>query len=302
MEKANSLFVLEEYKKALKFYKKILADGDYSEEDRGIAKFCYGKCLFFLSDYEGAREMFCSPQPVPPHPNLTSKTEVYLTKIEHIKAAKSAKQVKKSPVVDDTKEEEVESSEPVASLSLPPTISNDMISEKKFRDKWWQSASTANFTIYAKGLKHEQVQVYFERTRLTVDVLVEAEGETYRRVCDLPRPILPKSSKWELTDYKVNVKLAKATPATWESFEPTKVKKVKKSSMESRNKKYEKLLHEQKDSDDEDGDDKMDDVGSGIQGLMKKLYNEGDDNMKRMIAETWTKSRTDPDYKSSFDK
>ena len=26
-------------------------------------------------------------------------------------------------------------------------------------------------------------------------------------------------------------------------------------------------------------------------GLMKKMYEEGDENMKRTIAETWTKSR-----------
>lgn len=60
------------------------------------------------------------------------------------------------------------------------------------------------------------------------------------------------------------------------------------------------LLEQKEDSDDEENADSGD-IGSSIQGLMKKLYNEGDDNMKRMIAETWT-NRSNPDYKSSFSK
>ena len=43
-------------------------------------------------------------------------------------------------------------------------------SEKKLRSKWYQDPSYAHFTIYYKNLQEEQVKVYFEREKLTVDV------------------------------------------------------------------------------------------------------------------------------------
>ena len=37
--------------------------------------------------------------------------------------------------------------------------------------------------------------------------------------------------------------------------------------------------------------DKVKDPQAGLMDLMKKMYEEGDDNMKRTIAETWSKSQ-----------
>jgi len=298
MNKANSLFVLEEYERASLFYKKVFEDDDYSAEERETARFCFGKSKFFLEEYESACEIFSDSF----SETLASKSQIYLKKIELIKENKEkAEQSKKDPAIstkqEKQEEEEVQPIEPLE-LKVPPTISPDMLSEKKYRDKWLEYAATANFTIYAKGLKKDQVEVYFEETRLTVDILVD--GKTYRRECDLPHPIHPGKSKWELTAYKINVQLAKVVPAKWGTFEATAVAKPSSNPIEKRNKKFEKLLEQKEDSDEEENADSGD-IGSSIQGLMKKLYNEGDDNMKRMIAETWT-NRSNPDYKSSFSK
>jgi len=296
MHKANSLFVVEEYERASSFYKKVFQDDDYSEEERGTAKFCMGKCKFFLEEYESACEIFSSSF----SETLTSKAGMYLKKIELIKEeTKKAEQAQKDPMISikQEKQEEEEEVQPIepSERKLPPPIDSDMLSQKKYRDKWLEYAATANFTIYAKGLKKDQVEVYFEKTRLTVDILVD--GKTYRRVCDLPHPIDPRKSKWELTAYKINVQLAKVVPVKWGIFEVTAVAKTPSNPIENRNKKFEKLLEQKEDSDEEENGDSGD-IGSSIQGMMKKLYNEGDDNMKRMIAETWT-NRSNPDYKSS---
>ncbi len=42
------------------------------------------------------------------------------------------------------------------------------------------------------------------------------------------------------------------------------------------------------------------DPSAGLMDMMKQMYENGDDNMKRMIAETWTKSQSQKDHK--FDK
>lgn len=38
-------------------------------------------------------------------------------------------------------------------------------------------------------------------------------------------------------------------------------------------------------------DDKSADPSDGLMGMMKKLYQDGDDEMKRTIAKAWTQSR-----------
>lgn len=295
MEKANSLFLLEDYERAALFFKKVFADDDYSQEDRGIAKFGYGKCLFFL-DPEAALETFSSSKPIPFPFFLNVKVKGYVSKIVQLKAAKAVKTVKKPVAV--LQKEKVEEKEPESLAIDPPILEADMISDKKFRDKWWEEATRANLTVYAKNLEPDQISVYFARTRLTVDIRVEG-GKTYRRICDLTKPIDPTKSQWTMTAYKLNIALAKEAPGTWSQFEVKK--EEKKTAIASRNKKFEKIIQDDNDSDEEEVEDKGGDVNSSIQGLMKKLYNEGDDDMKRMIAETWT-NRSNPDYKSKDSK
>lgn len=47
------------------------------------------------------------------------------------------------------------------------------------------------------------------------------------------------------------------------------------------------------------------DPGAGIMNMMKKMYDEGDDNMKRTIAEAWSKANDKkgekPDFSDRYD-
>ena len=42
------------------------------------------------------------------------------------------------------------------------------------------------------------------------------------------------------------------------------------------------------------------DPGAGIMDMMKKMYDEGDDNMKRTLAEAWTKANDKKGDKTDF--
>jgi calcyclin binding protein len=55
-----------------------------------------------------------------------------------------------------------------------------------------------------------------------------------------------------------------------------------------------KDLHYNKAQDTIAKPDKNEDPQQGLANMMKKMYEEGDDNMKRTIAEAWTKARENP--------
>lgn len=50
---------------------------------------------------------------------------------------------------------------------------------------------------------------------------------------------------------------------------------------------------------------KSEDPNAGIMNMMKKMYDDGDDNMKRTIAEAWTKANDKkgegPNFKDRYD-
>ena len=53
-----------------------------------------------------------------------------------------------------------------------------------------------------------------------------------------------------------------------------------------------------------EGDPKSEDPQAGIMNMMKKMYDEGDDNMKRTIAEAWTKAndkKGETNFKDRYD-
>jgi calcyclin binding protein len=54
-------------------------------------------------------------------------------------------------------------------------------------------------------------------------------------------------------------------------------------------------------------EEKAEDPSAGIMNMMKKMYEDGDENMKRTIAEAWTKANDkkaqgeQPDFKDRYD-
>jgi len=80
---------------------------------------------------------------------------------------------------------------------------------------------------------------------------------------------VPEKSKAVVKSNNVVLKLHKAESKTWKSLIKT----------------------DDKFKADDIGADKAKDPSASMMDMMKKMYEEGDDNMKRTIAEAWTKSR-----------
>jgi calcyclin binding protein len=116
-----------------------------------------------------------------------------------------------------------------------------------------------------KSLSPDQVQLYFTEDSVSVTV-VDLEGANYRLAfTKLSKPIqncsvVRKSNGFSLT-------LTKKDSGHWDSVEykPNAIKGAKKTEKE--------------------------DPTAGLMNMMKDLYETGDDDIKRTIAEAWTKSR-----------
>jgi calcyclin binding protein len=80
--------------------------------------------------------------------------------------------------------------------------------------------------------------------------------------------ILPNDSKYVLKNNSIYITLVKKENKTWAQL-PYKDDKFAK---------------------EEKPEEKVEDPQAGIMNMMKKMYEDGDENMKRTIAEAWTKA------------
>lgn len=84
----------------------------------------------------------------------------------------------------------------------------------------------------------------------------------------------PSKSRFTITSKRLTLHLKKAVPKDWSSLKDVVTN-------------FKKANDEDKEEFGSDGSDPQD----GLMKLMKKMYDEGDDEMKRTIAKTWYESQ-----------
>jgi len=296
MNKAHRFFVLEKFNKAKRFYDKVLDDEDLEDEHEECL-FGRGKTHFQLEELELAKADFMS---------LTEKdgcsfqslAQSHLEKIDAVQNPPEPELI----ILEDAKPAAVEAPEEAPEveelIELPPEIPPEqLVTTIPFRDKWLdKNASKALFTIYAKNQAAGNINVYFASDKITVDVVVDEE-KTYRRECLLDAEIDPAQSTWTLTRYKVVVELTKKNPVAWYQFEKTtehtKKQAAKNDPWSNRSKKFDDLIEtlEKEETKEDDTTDDSNPMG-GLMNMMKKLYDEGDDDMKKMIGKSMLDARS----------
>ncbi|EDR26986.1 calcyclin-binding protein, putative [Entamoeba dispar SAW760] len=99
----------------------------------------------------------------------------------------------------------------------------------------------------------------------TVDVFVEQfKGVNYHFERKTFAAIIPEQSKYTLSSNRINLILQKEKNESWSSFE--KAKDVKVPKMNNK------------------------DPQAGLMDMMKQMYEDGDDDMKRTIAKAWSEA------------
>ncbi|KAH3757316.1 Calcyclin-binding protein [Pelomyxa schiedti] len=135
---------------------------------------------------------------------------------------------------------------------------------------WDQSSGVVTIYIPLPGIgahPRDKIGVQFETSSMCVTIM-EFRGENLRlSIRKLNKPINPTSSTFSVTSSRLVVKMRMQEQAFWSSLEWKEERKPKVPKMEDK------------------------DPSKGLMEMMKNLYDDGDDEMKRMIAKTWTESQ-----------
>ncbi|KAG6382992.1 hypothetical protein SASPL_157272 [Salvia splendens] len=133
---------------------------------------------------------------------------------------------------------------------------------------WDQDNDQVKIYIPLEGVDREKVEADFKP--MSVDIkLHDVQGKNYR--CAVPKlckEIAPEKCKFIVKPKRVVVVLAKAAKGNWLDLH-FKEDKLKPPSL-----------------------DKERDPMAGIMDLMKNMYEDGDEDMKRTIAKAWSDARS----------
>ncbi|XP_056010501.1 calcyclin-binding protein-like [Ostrea edulis] len=175
-------------------------------------------------------------------------------------------------------------SEPVKSGEEPPKKTRPQIQTKTIHTYAWdQSDKFMKIYVTVNGvhsLPKDRITCEFGKRSFRLQV---EEEENKRRselyISTLLDDIVPEDSWYKVKTDTVLLMLKKSTVGkTWPYV--TSGEKAAKKAMEEKEKKP-------KVDDDKDPNDSMMD-------MLKKMYDEGDDDMRRTIAQAWTQSRDKP--------
>jgi len=140
---------------------------------------------------------------------------------------------------------------------------------------WDQSEKFMKIYVSLDGLKKtmtDSVTSEFTSSSFKLTVLGLGDKDQCCHVRDLEADIVPGESKHVLKSDMVVLMLRKVESKTW----PHVVRKADKQKLKEKN---EKAVSNDKDP------------SAGLMDMLKNMYDEGDDEMKRTIAKAWTESR-----------
>ncbi|KAK9825474.1 hypothetical protein WJX81_007655 [Elliptochloris bilobata] len=171
----------------------------------------------------------------------------------------------------------------------------------KYRHQYFQTATVMEVAVLAKNLTPERTRVDIQPRHLRIAIL-SPEGEPeYELDLDLAGEVVPAESRHELLKTKVEVRLRKATPATWPALEaasgaspvatnfsdPALAHPPAYPSSSARPKKnWDKLEHAIK---VEEKDEKLEGEAA-LQKLFRDIYSGADEDTRRAMNKSFQES------------
>uniref|UniRef100_A0A5B6ZBZ7 Calcyclin-binding protein n=1 Tax=Davidia involucrata TaxID=16924 RepID=A0A5B6ZBZ7_DAVIN len=154
---------------------------------------------------------------------------------------------------------------PISSTKVVPTPSLNYVTLGSF--SWDQDNDKVKIYVFLEGVEQEKMETVFKP--MSVDIKFnDVQGKNYR--CAIPKlnkEIVPEKCKVLVKPTRVIITLFKASKGNWLDLH-FKEDKLKPNV------------------------DKEKDPMAGIMDLMKNMYEEGDDEMKKTIAKAWTDARS----------
>ncbi|XP_044756619.1 calcyclin-binding protein-like [Coccinella septempunctata] len=157
-----------------------------------------------------------------------------------------------------------------------PIISTDRRYQVKLNNYAWdQSTKFVKFFVTVPGVHNipaENVVCKFTPKSLELDIKDLDNKDYLFTINKLLNQIEPETSTWKVKTDMVVISAQKMDPSTW-----SHVTEIEKKVSDAKAKKYDL--------------DKSDNPNDSLMNLMKKMYEEGDDEMKRTIAKAWTEGQ-----------
>lgn len=180
--------------------------------------------------------------------------------------------------VKEEMEREEQKASPGTSVKIEKTMERrpQVYTKKIVSYGWDQSEKFVKLYVTLPGVEtlgKEKVSASFTPT--SADLMVrELDGKNHQlQILNLLNKISPADSYVKIKPGSVTVLMKKSVHSNWSCLTA-----VEKATNEMRAKPAEKF-------------DENKDPGEGIMDLMRKMYDEGDDEMKRTIAKAWSESR-----------
>ena len=221
-------------------------------------------------------------------PNIKRQLEEYKNNLSHLMSEEKKKlEVEKKKKEDESKKSDSTSETAKSTSEIDPSKLSSSLSFTTISKYAFDTSNEKYIKLYLtdgfdgiKSFNSSNIKSKFTKNSFDVCIIGWKE-KNYRFSCfNLSKEITPKDSYVKQTNSGLIVYLAKANKSDlWDSLEKKKG------------------LFGNKDEDGAPSLDKNKDPNASLMEMMRDMYQNGDPEMKRMIAEAWTKSRDEQENK-----
>ncbi|KAF7496294.1 hypothetical protein SSS_06963 [Sarcoptes scabiei] len=147
---------------------------------------------------------------------------------------------------------------------------------------WYQTDQFIVLSILIKEINEKSMQIEFEPKKFTFNYNHQSSNDCskfYRLVLNLNEEILPSQCVWSLTSIKLEIKMKKKEEIRWSSLEAANSIQQNKSTPSLRS--WDQLARDLEKDDDEQSD---------VEALFRKIYANGDENLRRAMNKSFVES------------
>ncbi len=225
-------------------------------------------------------------------PNIKRQLEEYKNNLSHLMLEEKKKlEVEKNKKENETKKSDSSTGTEKTTSEIDPSKLSSSLSFTTISKYAFDTSNEKYIKLYLtdgfdgiKSFNSSNIKSKFTKNSFDVCIIGWKE-KNYRFSCfNLSKEIIPNDSYVKQTNSGLIVYLAKANKSDlWDSLEKKKG------------------LFGNKDEEGAPSLDKNKDPNASLMEMMRDMYQNGDPEMKRMIAEAWTKSRDEQENKIKHD-
>jgi suppressor of G2 allele of SKP1 len=161
---------------------------------------------------------------------------------------------------------------------------------QKIRHEWYQNATHVVVTVFAKGVKSEDLRVDILGQSLSISLKFSADN-TYLLDLDLAGQVVPGESKHAIMTTKIEITLRKGAPMKWPTLERSETSKARpwdstvtpNAPPAIKQKNWDKIATEEIGGEKLEGDE-------GLNKVFQDIYSNASEEQRRAMIKSFTES------------